>query len=162
MANRRRGAKRYLPPSTPPSRLLNLLRIRELTRDRIGEEFCLMESVRRDVDRAKRRGRNSVIKPVRWKGFVVRPEPVRTSTSQHQRVEACGAPVEPGPPRTDLFRSSLACCPRNILAKSGKIGSPDEGAKRRNPGESSVSLDSASLHPGYILRGLFLGQYTRR
>ena len=64
MANRRRGAKRYLPPSTPPSRLLNLLRIRELTRDRIGEDFCLMESVRRDVDRAKRRGRHSVIKPV--------------------------------------------------------------------------------------------------
>ncbi len=71
-----------------------------------GKDFCLMEPVPRDVDRAKRRGRNSVIKLV--------------------------------------------------------LGSPDEGAKRRNPGESSVSLDSASLHPGYILRGLFLGQYTRR
>ena len=77
-------AKRYLQPSTLPSRLLNLLKIRELTRDRIGEGFCLMESVLHDVDRAKRRGRNSVIKLVRWKGFVVRqacPEPVRTSTS---------------------------------------------------------------------------------
>ncbi len=47
----------------PPLRLLNLLKIRELTRDRIGEGFCLMESLLHDVDRAKRRGRNSVIKP---------------------------------------------------------------------------------------------------
>src|SRR3990167_8392202 len=84
MANGRRGATRYLPPSTLPTRLSIPLKISELTRDRIGEGFCLMESVRHDVDRAKRRGRNSVIKPVRWKSFVVRracPEPVRTSTS---------------------------------------------------------------------------------
>ena len=79
MANGRHGAKRYLPPSTLPPRLLNLLRIRELISDRIGEGFCLVESLRHDIVRAKRRGRNSVIKPV--------------------------------------------------------LGSPDEGAKRRNPGE---------------------------
>ena len=114
--------------STSTSRLLNLLKIIELTRDRIGEGFSLMESLRHDIDHAKRRGRNSVIKLV--------------------------------------------------------LGSPDEGAKRRNPGEFSLplnlrspSLDSAlraslrlskiapgdfvaSLHPDYILRGLFLGQYN--
>jgi len=72
-------ATRRLQQLTLPSRLSIPLKISELTRDRIGEGFCLMESVRRDVDRAKRRGRHSVIKPVH--------------------------------------------------------GSPDEGAKRRNPGE---------------------------
>jgi|GEM_PF-5777351 len=66
MANRRVAPNRatgYLQPSTLPPRLLNLLKIIELTRDRIGEGFCLMESLLYDVDRAKQRGRNSVIKP---------------------------------------------------------------------------------------------------
>src|SRR3989344_807970 len=40
--------------STSTSRLLNLLKIIELTRDRIGEGFSLMESLRHDIDHAKR------------------------------------------------------------------------------------------------------------
>jgi hypothetical protein len=75
---------RHWQPSTLPARLLNLLKIRELTRDRIGEEFCLMKSLFNGIDRATRRGRNAVIKLVRWKGFVIRQschETVRASTS---------------------------------------------------------------------------------
>jgi len=49
-----------------------------------------MESVLHDVDRAKRRGRNSIIKLVRWKDFVVRqacPErTVQSSTSSDRTV----------------------------------------------------------------------------
>jgi hypothetical protein len=72
-----------LPLSTLASRLLKLLKIRELTRDRIGEGFCLMESVLHGVDCAKRCGRQA-IKSGALESFMQFDKPVLSAPFTHR------------------------------------------------------------------------------